>query len=47
MIKESTMKIITTEEIQKLIKKEQEFVLVNALRPDSFAKAHIPIRLKG
>ena len=47
------MKTITKEEIQKLITDKQEFVLLNALRPDSFAKVHIPdsinipIRLDG
>jgi len=47
------MKTITKEEIQKLIADKQEFVLLNALRPDSFAKVHIPdsvnipIRLEG
>ena len=36
------MKTITREEIQKLIKEKQIFVLVDALRQDSFDKVHIP-----
>ncbi|MDO9578876.1 MAG: hypothetical protein Q7J16_13415 [Candidatus Cloacimonadales bacterium] len=31
------MKTITREEIQSLIDNKMDFVLVNALRPDSFA----------
>jgi len=47
------MKTITNEKIQKLIEDNSEFTLVDALRPDSFAKVHIPdsinlpIRLPG
>jgi rhodanese-related sulfurtransferase len=47
------MKSIEKETIQKLIKDKEKFVLLNALRPDSFAKVHIPdsinipIRLEG
>lgn len=47
------MKKIEKEDIQKLLKEKQDFVLVDALKPDSFAKVHIPnsinlpIRLEG
>ena len=47
------MKNITKEEILELIEKKVDMVLLNALRPDSFAKVHIPdsinipIRLSG
>ena len=47
------MKLIEKEAIQKLIKEKEKFVLLNALKPESFVKVHlpdsvnIPIRLEG
>jgi rhodanese-related sulfurtransferase len=47
------MKQVEKNEILKLIDDKEDFVLVNALRPDGFAKVHIPesinlpIRLEG
>lgn len=47
------MQHITREQIQEMIDNKKDFMLINVLRPDSFANVHIPmsvnipIRLDG